>query len=71
MVISIDYPSAYDPAVSPCILKSTTIIGFTNFMLREDRQQHGNTSTVNHVPVEVGGYYKEGKRGRGVGVKLN
>lgn len=35
MVISIDYLCAYDPVVSPCIPKSTQIIGFTNFMLRE------------------------------------
>lgn len=35
MVISIDYLCAYDPALSPCILKSTQIIGFSNFMLRE------------------------------------
>lgn len=35
MVISIDYLCAYDPLVSPCILKSTQIIEFSNFMLRE------------------------------------
>lgn len=35
MVISIDYLCAYDPVVFPCILKSTQIIGFTNFMFRE------------------------------------
>ena len=36
MVISIDYLWADDPALSPCILKSTQIIGLTNFMLREE-----------------------------------
>lgn len=36
MVISIDYLCAHDPVVFPCILKSTQIIGFTNFMFREE-----------------------------------
>lgn len=35
MVMSIDYLCAYDPLVSSCILKSTQIIEFSNFMLRE------------------------------------
>lgn len=35
MVISIDYLCAYDPAVCPCILKSTQITGFNNSVLRE------------------------------------
>lgn len=34
MVISIDYLWVYDPAVSLCILKSTQIIGSTNFMFK-------------------------------------
>lgn len=34
MVISIDYLWVYDPAVSLCILKSSQIIGSTNFMFR-------------------------------------
>lgn len=74
MVISIDYRWAYDPAVSPRILKSTQIIGFTNFVLRSS-QQHENASTINHVPIGVQGNYSDGKRGaflcRGVGVRLN
>lgn len=32
MVMSIDYLWVYDPAVSLCILKSTQIIGSTNFV---------------------------------------
>lgn len=34
MVISIDYLCSYDPVVFSCILKSTQIIGFTNFVFR-------------------------------------
>lgn len=34
MVMSIDYLWVYDPAVSLCILKSTQIIGSTNFVFR-------------------------------------
>lgn len=34
MVISIDYLWVYDPAVSLCILKSSQIIGSTNFTFR-------------------------------------
>lgn len=68
MVISIDYRWVYDPAVSLCILKSTQIIGSTNFMFRVSpaacKYLHSQPS------VDAGPRKYSGGKG-GAGVQLN
>lgn len=53
MVISIDYLCAYDPVLSPCIPKSTQIIEFSNFMLRE--REPATQNCLHDEPSSHGG----------------